>query len=154
MIAAVIALCGVNALLAGFMVTLGVWMRSDRKTADNLRDVVDASQRDAADFESRWRVVAAELAVTADQLEREQNLRTIAEAQRNEAMRRVRELLGRHIKTATLEEIQEMTNDAFASPLSVVPRPDGVPLLPAAEAAGSDDILDPWARVQPSKPAG
>ena len=143
--AAVIALCALSLGLTTFVILCGKWLHDANGEIGNLRDTMTAADAvsDAYKYERDQAVV--ELAVAKDLLAQEHTLRTIAETQRNEAMRRVGELLRKHVAKATNEEIQELTNEAFASPLSLVPRPaERVPqAVPRRSDSTADGLLDP-----------
>lgn len=114
MLVVAIGLVALSTLLTGAVITCGVWLRGDRNTIDNLRDTLE-STRDRADL------AESDAATLRKRLEVEQNLRAIAEAQRNEAQRKTRDLLRKHLETATDDEIRALTADAFSG-LSSVPR--------------------------------
>lgn len=136
------------------VITFALLSRSDRGATMAARDMLNAERKVSAEWESKYKTTAAKLVVVETSKQQEQNLRAIAETQRNIAQARVRELLRAYAKTATNEEIQELTDAAFSSPLSVVPRaPERVPSVPARSETGADRLIDPWANVQPPKPA-
>jgi hypothetical protein len=116
------------------------------------RDLLHGARSISAEWEHKHVTVTAELGVTKKRLEQEQTLRAIVERRCEVAQDRVRELLRKYVAKATNEEIQELTNEAFTTPLAVVPRaPDGVPQVPRSQSA-RDGLIDPWADVQPAKP--
>ena len=154
MTVAVIGLIALSMSLTAGVLLCGKWLHDANDELGRLRDTLTANDAvsDAYRYERDEAVVERDVA--KDLLAQEHTLRTIAEAQRNEAMRRVGELLRKHVAKATNEEIQELTNEAFASPLSLVPRPvDGVPqAVPRRSDSIADGLLDPFASVQPAKP--
>ena len=125
MIALAVALTALSVLLASGCILCGKWLHDANSSIGNLRDTMTAADAvsDAYKYERDQAVV--ELAVAKDLLSREQTLRAIAEAQRNEAQRKARDLLRKHMRTATDEEIRETVRDLFETPLSVVPRLSG-----------------------------
>lgn len=145
----------VGALIAatGAVVTFALLSRKDGRALIAARDLLNGEQRVSAEWESKYKATTAKLIVVEVSKKHESDLRAVAEVQRNAAQARVRELLRRHMGTATNEEIQELTNEAFSSPLSVVPRPaDGVPQAVPRSEARDTALVDPWASVQPAKP--
>lgn len=129
MAAVTYALVGLCVLLATTASALAIWCHS------LISDV-----RSAAEYRRDRDLQAVELASVRKALALEQSLRTIAESQRNEAMRRTRDLLAQHAKDMTDDEIREMVRAAFASPLVVVPT------LSAAD--DRDDLLNPFTPVR------
>ncbi len=135
----------------GALVTVAVWYHQANTKAENLRDLRDAERKVSAEYQHQRDVATAERDTALTLEEQEHTLRTIAEMQRNEAQAKCREYLRTNLRGATDDEIRAVVSDLFTSPLAVVPRPPGV-RSPKAEAgdAGPDDILDPFARVQPT----
>lgn len=148
MIAAVIGLIALSTLLASATVTCGVWLHSANESRLHAADLIDGQRKLVAEYKSKYEVEFAAHSVTTRELEQERQLRGVAEAQRNEATRRVHDLLRSHIATATEDEIRALTAAAFASPLSVVP-------APAARRSNSatDGLIDPFADMPPPRPA-
>jgi hypothetical protein len=157
MTALCIALAALLALSMSSNVALFVALRGEAKEGKTARDLIEQKEDLADEYRAARDTLASKLKVTEDLLEQEQTLRLIASTQRNEAQRRVGELLRKHVTKATNEEIQELTNEAFQSPISLVPRPPGadvsVPKLPDPKDP-RDRLLDPFdSEVQPPKPA-
>lgn len=113
-IAVAIGLVALSAALTAAVITCGVWLRGETNEGKRLRDTLE-STRVRADLAEH------DAATLRKRLEVEQNLRAIAEAQRNEAQRKTRDLLRKHLETATDDEIRALTADAFSG-LSSVPR--------------------------------
>lgn len=155
MIALTIALAALLALSMTSNVVLFASLRSEAKEGKQARDLIEQKEDLADEYRLGRDALAAKLKVTEDLLAQETTLRLIASTQRNEAQKRVGELLRKHVTKATNEEIQELTNEAFASPLSLVPaRPGGVPPpVPRRSDSRADGLIDPFAEVQPPKPA-
>jgi hypothetical protein len=142
-IALSIGLAALSALLAGFVITCGVWMRSDRREFVAITDNLDGQRKLVAEYRHKFETEFAAHTVTTARLTTEQNLRAVAEAQRNEAQRKCRAYLARSMEHATKDEINEVLADLFASPLSVVPKPEAG----RAESGGPDGLLNPFADV-------
>ena len=121
----------------GAVVTFALLGRKDAATLRDVVDLLDGQRKLVAEYKHKYDTEQVAHSVTTKALDQEKTLCAIAQAQRNEAQRRVRELLGKHIATATEEEIRALTADAFSSPLSVVP-------LPTAEDGDRDALLDPY----------
>lgn len=135
MTALAIVLAGLAASeLAALLVVLS-WYRD----ADRERDALRA-ERDA---------LSVTRTTLSDSLDREKNLRAIAEAQRTEAQRRARAYLADNMREATNDEIASAVADLFAAPLSVLP---STAATPTGAAADRDSLLSPW--VQPAGAAG
>jgi hypothetical protein len=115
-------------------------------------DLLRGEQRVSAEWESKYKTTTAKLIASEVSRQHEADLRAVAEVQRNTAQARVRELLRMHMGTATNEEIQELTDEAFTSPLSVVPRPLERVQVPRSQDP-RDGLLNPFEpEVQPAKP--
>jgi hypothetical protein len=108
------------------------------------RDLLDKEREELRHVRGDLDTETAAHAVDTKRLVIADNLRFVAEAQRNEALRRVTELLRQHMRTATDDEIRALTDEAFSSPLSVVPSP-----VPRSQD-GDDALLDPFADVRPA----
>lgn len=107
------------------------------------RDMLDKERERADAAEGDLRAETSAHAVTSEMLDVEQDLRSIAEAQRNEAQRRVHDLLRQHMRDATDDEIRALTADAFRSPLGVVSVPEA-----RRSDHPTDGLLDPFADVR------
>ena len=123
------------------VVTFALLGRRDATSIRIAGDLLNEERGISRQYKSERDIEVAAHAVTRKRLEQEQNLRAIAEAQRNEAQRKVRDMLTKHMRNATDDEIRALTADAFSSPLSLVPK------VPEADDATPDDLLDPFARV-------
>lgn len=130
------ALVAALVVCTGTVVTFALLGRKDAAKVLAMADLLDGQRKLVAEYKHKFDTEYAKHGVTAKALEQEKTLCAIAQAQRNQAQHRVRELLGKHITTATDEEIRALTVDAFSSPLSVVP-------LPPAEDGDRDDLLTP-----------
>jgi hypothetical protein len=133
----IIALVGLSVLLTGWTITCGVWMRADKRELSNARDTLDGAFKTVSEWEHKYNEQLLIARSSMEQRDREHNLRVIAEASRNAARKRTQELLRKHIRTATDDEIRELTADVFGSAaLSVVPDA-------STEEGGPDDLLRP-----------
>lgn len=147
------ALVATVIVATGTVVTFAVLSRRDKSDLVAAHDLLSGERSKTRELQHMLTVEQAAHAVTAEQFKTEQNLRSIAEAQRNEAQRKVRAQIQTFLPMASDAEIQEITNEVFASPLSLAPRaPERVPKLPDPDDP-RDALLDPWADVQPAKPA-
>lgn len=154
MTAVAIAALALALLSTGGLIAQLVFNRQERKDYDACRDLLSQELKLSGQYADERDEFARKLAVADAQRTQEQNLRAVAEAQRNAAMERVRDLLRKHVTKATNEEIQELTNDAFTTPLAVAPRAPSVPpQVPRRSDSGADGLIDPFAEVQPPKPA-
>ena len=138
MIALCIALVAVNAALTGFLVTLGVWLHSANASKEHLRDALDSERVQSQEWRGKYETEVVTHGVCIKQRDTEHELRVIAEAQRNAAQSRVRDLLRSHMEKATDDEIREITDRAFSA-VGVVPSP-----VPRSED-GRDSLIDPFA---------
>lgn len=138
MIVLCIALAALSTLLVGFVITCGVWLHSANADRLNAADVVDGQRKLVAEYKSKYEVEYAAHSVTQRELDQEKQLRGVAEAQRNEAERKTRELLTAHVKDASDDEIRAMVASAFRSPLAVVPTPGA-----QASDSGTNRLLRP-----------
>jgi hypothetical protein len=142
-IAAVLALTGLSLALTGFTITCGVWMRSDRRELAAIADNLDGQRKLVAEYKHKFDTEFVAHGVTTARLVQEQNLRAVAEAQRNEAMRKSRAYLARSMEGATKDDVNAVLADLFASPLSLVPQPEAG----RANDPGPDSLLNPFADV-------
>jgi hypothetical protein len=117
-IALCIGLAALSAMLAGFVITMGVWLHSANADRLGAADMIDGQRRLVAEYKAKYDAESVAHTVTSQQLADEQHLRSIAEAQRNEAERRARAYLS---KTLTNEELAHVVTQLFATPLSLVP---------------------------------
>lgn len=122
------------------LVPAGIWLHAEVREGKRIRDRLDEQTKLTAEYQHQRDLEVTAHTVTKDQLEQERNLRAIAETQRNNAMRRVRELLVKYMGEATNEEIADATALLF-SPIGGVVREE----VPAANrpSAGSDDLEKP-----------
>ena len=138
MIAVCIALAGIAAALTGFVITCGIWLRSDRRELSAITDNLDGQRKLVAEYKHKFDTELAKHTVTTKRLEQEQTLRAIAEAQRNEAQRKCRAYLTANLQGASNDEIAAVVSDLFAAGLSVVPSPE-----PRRSDSAGDYLLDP-----------
>jgi hypothetical protein len=115
------ALVSIAGLLALMLTSTGVWLHAEISEGKHLRDSLDQEQRIAFEYKHERDVLTAELAVAKDQLATEHNLRTIAESQRNAAQQKARAYLAQHLATAGENEITDVVQELFSTPLSLVP---------------------------------
>lgn len=121
MIAIAIGLTALSLALAGFTVLQGKWLHDAGKEAAAYADNIDGQRKLVAEYKSKYETEFVAHGVTQRELEQERQLRGVAEAQRNEAQRKTRDLLREHAKDASDDEISEMVAGAFSSPLALVP---------------------------------
>jgi hypothetical protein len=146
--AALIAVAVAAASLVGFLITQAIWLHSANEARLHAADIIDGQRKLVAEYKSKYDVEFVAHSVAQRELEQERQLRGVAEAQRNAAQRHVQDLLRSHIATATEDDIRALTATAFASPLAVVPA------QPARRSdSAADGLIDPFAEVQPPKPA-
>jgi hypothetical protein len=136
--AALIGLIAISVSLTGFSITLGVWLHSANASKENLRDTLDAEQVQSQEWRAKYETELVAHGVCIRQRDTEHELRVIAEAQRNAAQSRVRDLLRSHMEKATDDEIREITERAFSA-VGVVSAP-----VPRSED-GRDSLIDPFA---------
>jgi methylmalonyl-CoA mutase N-terminal domain/subunit len=115
------ALISLAGLLILLLTSTGVWLHAEVSEGKHVRDRLDEQTKVSAEYQHERDVSVAAHAVTRDQLATETTLRAIAEAQRNEAQRKLRAYLARNLATASEQEITDVINDVFATPLSLVP---------------------------------
>jgi formate dehydrogenase maturation protein FdhE len=115
---AIISIVGLFLLL---LASTGVWLHAEVSEGKRLRDTLDSQRELAGKYQHERDVEVAAHAVTKDQYATEKTLRAIAETQRNEAQRKLRAYLARNLATASEQEITDVINDVFATPLSLVP---------------------------------
>jgi hypothetical protein len=134
------ALLGLSILLLAILTPTLVWLHAEVSEGKHLRDRLDEEMKLGAQYRSERDVEVQAHAVIADQLKTEKQLRAVAEAQRNEAMRRARAYLAQSLANASEGDIDAAIVDLFSSPLGVVR-----PQVPAASrpAPGSDDLEKP-----------
>lgn len=134
------ALAGLLAVtLAALAVALLSW-RAEVKEGKHLRDRLEAQDAVSDELVVQRDRAMTDAATAKHVAEQERAARQSAEKQRNEAEARMSELLAKHIKGATNDEIRVLTTDAFRSPLSVRP---AVPEA-GAVAADRDALIDPF----------
>lgn len=147
MISALASISGLSTLaLVGVVVWL-VYRALGAKDAElAIGKALDKEREDHRATRGELQVEEAAHTVTRDLLERERMLRAGAEVQRNEALRRARELLAKHMGDATNEEIATATAELFAgfdasTPSAVVRGASGgvPPRMPDAHQARTDD---------------
>lgn len=139
-----ISLAGILAAAVGLNITQAVWSRTDRCELGNCRDRLDDAQKLADRYESERDSYQREADTTKARLAKESVLRSIAEAQRNTGQAAYRELLQRHLANATEAEIADAVSNAFRIVPKAVPK----------DTEDRDALINPFADVQPTKPAG
>lgn len=146
MIAICIGLVALSAALTGFVITAGVWMRSDRRELGAITDNLDGQRKLVAEYKHKYDTELAAHGVTTARLTAEQNLRAVAEAQRNEAQRKCRAYLARSMEGATKDDVNAVLAGLFVSPLNLVPQPEAED----ADGRDADSLLNPFASVPPT----
>ena len=113
-------------------------------TADrfNAADLIDGQRKLVAEYKSKYDTEFVAHTVTGERLKTEQNLRAIAEAQRNEAQRKCRAYLARSLEGATEDDVNAVLADLFAPVLAVVP-----PSKPRLSDTGDSALLDPFSEM-------
>jgi hypothetical protein len=115
------ALVSIAGLLALMLTSTGVWLHAEISEGKHLRDSLDQEQRLAFEYQHERDATVAKLKVTEDLLAQEKNLRVIAESQRNAAQQKARAYLARNLATASENEITDVVQELFSTPLSLVP---------------------------------
>jgi hypothetical protein len=105
-------------------------------------DLLNDERKLTAQYQHERDVAVAEHDVATALTKQERDLRELAESQRDKAQARVYELLRKHMRDATDDEIRAATADAFAGF-------DGVPSVPAPDRTGPDALINPFAEVPP-----
>jgi hypothetical protein len=142
-IAVAISLAAISLGLVGFTITCGVWMRADKREIAAYADNLDGQRKLVAEYKHKYDTEFVAHTVTTTRLAQEQDLRAVAEAQRNEAMRKARAYLARSMEGATKDDVNAVLADLFASPLSLVPQPEAG----RASGDGPDSLINPFADV-------
>lgn len=142
MIAICVGLVALSAMLAGFTITAGVWLHTANDERLNAADLLDGQRKLVAEYKSKYDTELVAHTVTSTQLKQERDLRGVAESQRNEAMRKTRELLRANLEHASDDEIRELVASAFTVALAVVPQAG-----PRRSDSAADGLLDPFADV-------
>jgi hypothetical protein len=134
------ALLGFSASCIAALTTLAVLAYRARGETLACRDLLDAKDTLADQYQSERDVLAVRLAVATDQLQQTRDRLAIAEAQRNEAMRKARAYLTQALANASEKDIDDAIVGLFASPLGVVS-----PQVPTSgdSSAGPDDLEVP-----------
>jgi hypothetical protein len=133
------------------VLTLAILARQDAKAITHAGDRINEERQIGAQYRGERDTAVIERDVAQSQFKREMDLRFIAEAQRNEAQRKTRDLLRKHMRTATDDEIRETVADLFTTPLALVPS-DGVrPQVGTDDNPGPDALLNPYAGVRPPR---
>jgi CRISPR/Cas system CMR subunit Cmr4 (Cas7 group RAMP superfamily) len=114
------ALVSIAGLLALMLTSTGVWLHAEISEGKLLRDSLDQEQRLSFEYQHERDVMVAKLKVAEDLLAQEKNLRVIAESQRNAAQQKARAYLAQHLVTASENEITDVVQELFSTPLSVV----------------------------------
>lgn len=124
--------------LTSLLAATGMWLFAEVREGKHLRDRIEPLEDLADDYKIKIAELAANGAVLEAQIKQERTLRTYVEKQRDAAQVRVRELLTKHMKDASDEEIVSVVESLFA-PFGV---PASVPSVPSHSAA-SDDLERP-----------
>lgn len=114
------ALIGLSVLLASMLVPLGLWLHAEVREGKAIRDRLEQEQQVSMEYRHQRDEATARLKVTEDQLKTESELRVIAESQRNAAQQRARSYLARNLVHASENEITDVVQELFSTPLSVV----------------------------------
>jgi hypothetical protein len=115
------ALIGLSVLLASMLVPTGAWLHAEISEGKRIRDRLDEEKKLSAEYQHERDVTVAKLKVTEDLLTQEKNLRVIAESQRNAAQQKARAYLARNLVTASENEITDVVQELFSTPLALVP---------------------------------
>jgi hypothetical protein len=115
------ALVSLAGLLVLMLTSTGVWLHAEISEGKRIRDRLDETKALSAEYQHQRDVLTAELAVTEDLLAQEKNLRVIAESQRNAAQQKARAYLARNLVTASENEITDVVQELFSTPLALVP---------------------------------
>ena len=138
MIAICIGLVALSTLLAGAVITCGIWLHSANADRLNAADLIDGQRKLVAEYKHKFDAEFVAHVVTTKRLDQEQTLRAIAESQRNEAQRKCRAYLARSLEGATEDDVNAVLADLFASPLVLVPAP-----VPRRSDHPTDGLIDP-----------
>ncbi len=139
MIAVAVSLAALCAVLAGFSVLEGIWLRSANASRDTLRDTLSAEQTQSQEWRSKYESEVVIHGVAIKAREQEHTRRVIAETNLREAQRRLSAYLAHRMKDATKDEVNAVLADVFASSgLSLVPQPEAGP-------SDADGLLNPFA---------
>jgi predicted Holliday junction resolvase-like endonuclease len=133
------ALVSLSFLLLALLVPTAVWLHAEISEGKHLRDLYEEQVHVAARYMGERDLEVAAHAVTTDELKKERSLRSQAEAQRNDALRRARELLVKHMGEATDEEIAAAMADLFAGFSGGGGGTGGVPHVPKADRPSASD---------------
>jgi biopolymer transport protein ExbB/TolQ len=135
---------GTTVILVGLTAWLTYKLVSAQRETMAARDLLNGERQVSAEYRAARDIEVTAHAVTKGSLAKEKTLRVIAESQRNEAQRKARDLLRKHMRTATDDEIRETVADLFTTPLGLVPR-DGVrlPNVGTEDNPGPDALLRP-----------
>lgn len=117
----VIALASVALAALALTGTLSLLLYKAQRETMRVRDVLESERKVTAEYKSQRDVTSAALAVAEQRIKDEIDLRSAAEAQRNEAQRRVRELLSARMKEASPDDIEALVKETFGRPLSESP---------------------------------
>jgi biopolymer transport protein ExbB/TolQ len=128
---------GTTVILIGLTAWLTYRLVAAKNETMNARDLLNGERQVSAEYRSARDIEVTAHAVTKGQLAKERTLKSIAESQRNEAQRKARDLLRKHMRTATDEEIRETVAELFTVPLSLAPS------SPASKQPGNE-LMNPW----------
>ncbi len=130
MIAVCIGLTALSLALTGLCIACGKWLHDSNEERSHLRDRLENGDAREDEYKSQRDVLDAKCNVLTKRLEQETQLRTIAEMQRNDAMRKATACLATHMKDATNEEIESTARELFRTPLSILPGNELLPFDP------------------------
>lgn len=132
------AFLGYAVLSLGAVVGAFLDARSARKETMRLRDVLDSERSVSAEYKSARDVEVAAHAVTSAELKEATQRLAVAEAQRNEVMRREAERL----KESDVHTVADVLSDSLAQPWKPV---HGVQPSQAADdnSGAGDRLIDP-----------
>jgi len=141
-IAIAVGLVALSTALTAAVITCGIWLHSANADRFNAADLIDGQRKLVAEYKSKYDTEFVAHTVTGERLKTEQNLRAIAEAQRNEAQRKCRAYLARSLAGATEDDVNAVLADLFAPVLAVVP-----PSKPRLSDTGDSALLDPFSEM-------
>jgi hypothetical protein len=115
------ALVSLAGLLVLMLTSTGVWLHAEISEGKRIRDRLDEEKKLSAEYQHERDATVAKLKVAEDLLAQEKNLRVIAESQRNAAQQKARAYLARNLVTASENEITDVVQELFSTPLALVP---------------------------------
>jgi hypothetical protein len=115
------ALVSLAGLLVLMLTSTGVWLHAEISEGKRIRDRLDEEKKLSAEYQHERDATVAKLKVAEGLLAQEKNLRVIAESQRNAAQQKARAYLARNLVTASENEITDVVQELFSTPLALVP---------------------------------